>query len=144
MAGSGAGEVAVLHSQHPGRTLGPGQLDLIVKIMPDQALLEHRPDQLSMATQHRLTYRRVQHQGNKRSGVGVHAKVLVGLDGEAAAPGQRLDSLQTAHRWAAQDPVIGTPRSWVNSPWASRAAGLSPTGRSRSGPAQARLSPAWA
>ena len=85
-------EVAVFHSQHPGRTLGPGQLDLIVKIMPDQAL-EHRPDQLSVATQHRLTYRRVQHQGNKRSGVGVHAKDLVGLDGEAAAPGQWLDSL---------------------------------------------------
>jgi hypothetical protein len=52
-------EVAVVHSQHPGRTLGPGQLDVIVKIMPDQAL-EHRPDQLSMATQHGLTYRRVQ------------------------------------------------------------------------------------
>ena len=72
-------EVAAFHSQHPGRTLGPDQLDVIVKVMPDQAL-EHRPDQLSMATQHRLTYRRVQHQGNKRSGVGIHAKDLVGLD----------------------------------------------------------------
>jgi hypothetical protein len=99
-------ELAVVHSQDPGRTLGPDRLDLILKVAADQAL-EHRPDQLPMGAHHRLTHRRVQQQGNQIAGVGVHPRDLGGLDGKATAPGQRLDGLQTTHRGAAQNPGDG-------------------------------------
>jgi hypothetical protein len=74
---------------------------------------------------------------------GIDPENLRSLDWETAAPGERLDGLQTAHRGAAQDP--GDP---VVAQLDEQALGLPPAGadrgRSRSGPIQARLSPAWA